>query len=192
MKLDSTLDELDRLEAQRKLRSIPAALLDGAWVLEAQQEAVVDALLITAAAGDERAYAHARHTGEWAARIAAELPFAPRPAFARRCGVLAELDPAVLECIPEVREVSAAVRAFQRLRMSKSVEPDVQAAALIVAVADQYDGMIFAGPETKRCSPKDALRMMLRTADAAAIEIVQALRRAICRTAPCASDGMTA
>ena len=45
MDTELTLHELSRLEAQRKLRDLPAAVLETAWVREAQIEAVIDAVL---------------------------------------------------------------------------------------------------------------------------------------------------
>lgn len=115
--LGLTLATLERLEAERRLRAIPAGLLESSWALEAQTEAVIEALL-AASTQDERACAHARHVGEWAARIAAELPFAPGPGYVRRCGVLADVDRVVLERVREARECAPVVRAFQRLRMA--------------------------------------------------------------------------
>lgn len=177
-----TLIELERLEAERKLRSIPAPLLETTWVLDAQVEAVVDALLIATATGDDRAYAHARHTGEWAARIAGELDFAPSAPFVRRCGVLADVDPAIVERVREVRECAPFVRAFQELRVGQG-RAEVQTAALIIAVAEEFDSLIFACDEDDRYSPGDALRMMRNCADDHTTPIVQALLRAI-RNAP--------
>ncbi len=170
-----TLHALDRLEAERKLRSIPAVLLETTWVLDAQVEAVIDALLAAATAGDERAYAHARHVGEWCARIAANLPCAPGAAFMRRCGVLADLDPAVLERVRDVRDCAAVVRAFQRLRIVEEREPEVLTAALIVAAADEFDALIFEADEERRLSPSAALRTICAAANEQTRPIVRAL-----------------
>jgi hypothetical protein len=52
MDTELTLHELERLEAQRKLRDLPAALVETAWVREAQIEAVIDAVLVVALGAD--------------------------------------------------------------------------------------------------------------------------------------------
>lgn len=166
----------DRLDAQRRLRSIPAELLDSAWVRDAQTEAVIDALLICSMAADRCAYVHARGVGEWAARIAAVLPGAPSPAFMRRCGVLADLDPTVLEKIPEVRYCAPAVRAFQRLRMGAKAGVEAHIAALIVAVADEFDSLL-AGDDGRR-GAAHAMRTMTQCANDEGPEAFQALTRA--------------
>lgn len=172
--LDLTLATLERLEATRRLQSIPAALLESSWALEAQTEAVIDALLAVTAAGD-RAYAHARHVGEWAARIAANLPCAPNTAFMRRCGALADLDPATLERVREVRDCAPVVREYQRLRMRLEAPDEIRTAALIVAVADEFDSLIFDCDDEDRHSPNDALRVMTACADTESRDIVAAL-----------------
>lgn len=183
MDLSLTLAELDRLETERKLRAIPAAVLGATWVLDAQVEAVIDALLIANTAHDEWSYAHARHTGEWAARIAAQLAFAPAPCFARRCGVLAEIDPAVIERVREVRECAPVAREFQEMRVGEAAA-DMHAATVIVAVAEEFDSLIFAADDNRRHSPNDALRVMRYCADVRTLPIIEALLRAI-RTASC-------
>lgn len=182
--LAATLATLERLEAERKLRSIPAPLLESSWALEAQTEAVVDALLAALAGGNDREYAHARHVGEWCARIAAELPCAPAPAFLRRCGVLADTDPAVLERIREVRDCAPVVRSFQRMQLCADTIGGIDSAgARIIAVAEEFDSALFAADEERRYSPGDALRMLIQTADEHTRPIVEALRRAL-RNAP--------
>ena len=174
-----TLGELERLEAERKLRSIPAVILDSTWVLHAQEEAVIDAVLLATTAGDNRAYAHARHTGEWAARIATELPGSPAAEFMRRCGVLADANPAALERIREVRDCTRVVRAFQHMRLGGDASPDVVVPALIIAIADEFDLRIFEDLDAERYSPNNALRIMQRSAEARTTPIVQALLRAV-------------
>jgi HD-GYP domain-containing protein (c-di-GMP phosphodiesterase class II) len=173
--LSGVLATLDRLEAQRRLKSIPAVILETSWVLDAHIEAVIDAVLVAVTAGDDRAFAHARHTGEWASRIAAELPQAPSPPFMRRCGVLAQADPAVLSRIRELREYAVAIHEFQHGIDST--------AARILTVAAAFDSLIFAADPEQRYAPSDALRMLLQSAHPGAREIVAALRRA-CRNAP--------
>ena len=59
-----TLHELTRLEAERKLQALPAAVLETAWVREAQIEAVIDAVLAVAFGDDTQALARARHAGD--------------------------------------------------------------------------------------------------------------------------------
>lgn len=176
--LDLTLATLDRLEAERRLRSIPVDLLESSWALEAQTEAVVDALL-AATAPEERAYAHARHVGEWAARIAGVLPYAPGAAYMRRCGVLSDVNPAILERLREVRDCAPVVRAFQRFRMADEGPGEIRTAALIVAVTDEFDSLIFDCDNERRQSPNDALRMMIQCASEENRPIVDALRRAV-------------
>ncbi len=175
---------MERLEAERKLRCIPAPLLESSWVLDAQTQAVVDALLVCSTSADDRAYAHARHVGEWSARIAAEVPCAPEPAFMRRCGVLADVEPVVLERIPEVRDCAPVVSAYQRLEMSGDVLGGFEtAAARIIAVAGEFDSLISTADAERRYAPADALRMMARTAGEQKRPLVNALRAAM-RTAP--------
>lgn len=176
---DLVLTELRRLEAERKLRTLPRALLESSWANEAQIEAVVDAVLTCATAADARALAHARHVGEWAARIACHLPEAPSLPFMRRFGVLADVEPAVLESLPEVRDLAPAVREFQYVRMGEVAEPHV--ATLIVAVADEFDSLIENANRDARMSARDALHYMQRSAKPNTMPIVQALRHA-CRS----------
>ncbi len=173
--LSGTMATLDRLEAQRRLKSIPAVLLESAWALEVHVEAVIDAVLVATTAGNDGTVAHARHTGEWASRIAAELPQAPNPAFLRRCGVLAKVDPAILARVHELREYASAVRDFQHGGDSIT--------AHIIAVAAAFDSLITAAPPEERYAPSDALRMIVQSADAATRSVAEALRRA-CRNAP--------
>lgn len=180
--LDLAIATVDRLEAERRLRSLPPNLLESAWALEAQAEAVVDALLVATAQG-ERGYAHARHVGEWAARIVAELSFAPSSAYMRRCGVLADIDPAIVERVREIRECAPVVRAFQRLRMAVEGPGEIRTAALIVAVADEFDTLVFDCDDEHRHSPNDALRMMIRCANDEGRPIVDALRRSTLKAA---------
>jgi hypothetical protein len=173
--LSALLTTLERLEAERKLRSMPSAVLETAWVLDAQVEAVIDAVLVVATAGDHRAFAHARHTGEWASRIAAEVPDGPDPSHMRRSGALAGIDPALLARIPELREYAAAVTAFQSSADSAS--------AKIIAAASAFDELIAAPDAAARYAPGDALRMLCQSATPRTRGVIDALRRA-CRNAP--------
>lgn len=174
--VELALATADRLEAQRRLRSIPADLLESAWARDAQTEAVIDALLVSSTASDGRMYVHARSVGEWAARIAAALPCAPSPAFMRRCGVLADMDPSVLERLPEVRYCAPVVRAFQRLRLSGEDGAEVRSAAIIVAVADEFDSLL--SEDDCHRGAADAMRTMVRCANEKTREVVHALLRA--------------
>ena len=169
-----TLHELQRLEAERKLRTIPAELLDVAWVREAQIEAVIDAVLAVTVGGDAAALAEARHVGEWCARIAASLAYGPEPSFARRVGALADVDPIALERIPELRNVAPHVADYQRLSMV-AADGEPRVLSLIVAVASEFDARISEGQR----SAASVLRTMLGEAAPAHRAIVQALADAI-------------
>ncbi|MHB8148183.1 MAG: hypothetical protein ACYDGM_13125, partial [Vulcanimicrobiaceae bacterium] len=131
-----TLHELQRLEAERRLRSIPGEVLETAWVREAQIEAVIDAVLAVTLGAAAPVYGHARHVGEWCARIAEGLPYGPDPAFARRVGVLCDVAPAALERIREVRHLAPYVREYQNFAMKGAGNPHTM--AVIVAVADEF------------------------------------------------------
>lgn len=131
-----TLRELGRLENERKLRSIPGHVLETTWVREAQIEAVIDAVLAATFSGSPESLVHARHVGEWCARIAAGIEFGPDPSFARRVGVLADIDPGVLEMLPELECFTASVRAYQQVSVTGYNIPS--ATTLIVHVADEF------------------------------------------------------
>lgn len=179
-----TLATLDRLEAERKLRVMPTEFLECGWALEAQREAVIDALLTASTASRPSDYIHARHVGEWSARIAQRTDSALHASFMRRCGVLAEIDPDVLDRLPEVREFAMVVRAYQSIRIGEDMTDGIaRTAALIVAVADEFDSLAFEPDIERRCSPNDAIRMMSRCAEEKNRAIVQALMRAV-REAP--------
>ncbi len=143
--------------------------------MESQAEAVLDAVLLALTAGNTRAYARARHVGEWCARMAAELPSAPAAAFMRRCGVLARLDPRAFDCIAELREYAPVVRAFQRGAECTETR--------VIAVAEEFDSLVFDRAKDHRCAPSDALRMLIRSADEGGKPIIDALRKAM-RNAP--------
>lgn len=167
MDTELTLHELTRLEAQRKLRALPEALLETAWVREAQIEAVIDAVLTVAFSGNADALAHTRHTGEWCARIAAALPGAPDPSLARRVGVLSAIDADVLDRIAELRHIARYSREGQL--------------KLIASVAREFDARI-SPDEFGRCtSPPIILRAMLANADDVARPIVAALQATLHR-----------
>lgn len=157
-----TLHELTRLEAERKLRSLPAAVLETAWVREAQIEAVIDAVLVVALGGAE-AIARARHTGEWCARIAGAMACGPDPAFARRVGVLGDVDPAALERIPELRNLASPPRTM----------------ALIARVAREFDERISPDEHGRCTSPHAVLGAMLARADEVTRPIIEALQNAV-------------
>lgn len=168
----TTIPTLARLEAERRRHASEHP--EAARGEQEHLDAVLDALL-EAAAENEGAYAHARHTGEWSARIAQALAFGPDPEFLRRCGTLAELDPAELECVPEVRDCAPVVRAFQELRMSQAYAEEVRSAPLIVAVADEFDARIMGDP----AAAADALRAMWQSSSGRLRPIVAALVRAV-------------
>ncbi len=179
-----TRHELDRLEAQRKLQAIPSEILETAWVREAQIEAVVDALLTVGSGGDVRVQARARRTGEWCARIAAQL-LAGDPADFRRAGVLKNIAPGLLEQIPELAHLSAYVRDYQAVSAGKPggrLTP-----GHIIAVADEFDARIDALDECD-VSPREVLDGMLGGAQPARRGIVEALAAALLRPAKKASQ----
>lgn len=156
-----TLHELNRLEAERKLRALPEAILETAWVREAQIEAVIDAVLVVGLS-DPRALARARHTGEWAARIAAGLPAGPDPASARRAGALFDIEPATLERIPELQRFAKRGQAW-----------------LIASVAREFETRITPDEHGRYHSPRAVLQAMRANADAATRPIVEALEHAV-------------
>ncbi len=172
-----TLDELRRLEAARKLRSIPAEVLETAWVQEAQIEAVLDAVLAVTFGGDVEAIAHARHTGEWCARIAAALPYGPDPAIARRVGALADAAPSVLERIPELQYLAGYVRDYQAYAIEGAKEP--RTISVIVETASEFDARIMPDECGSSPSPAAVLRAMLANADVASRPIIEALADAV-------------
>ncbi len=163
MDIELTVHELTRLEAERKLRSLPEAVLETAWVREAQIEAVIDAVLAVALGGDAQALARARHAGEWSARIAGALSGGPDPSLARRVAVLSEIDAAVLERITELRHIA---RASDQVRS-------------IAGVAREFDARISPDEHGRCASPHLVLRAMLAHADDATRPIVDALEAAL-------------
>ncbi|HTV92532.1 MAG TPA: hypothetical protein VMG98_07430 [Verrucomicrobiae bacterium] len=163
MDIELTVHELNRLEAERKLRTIPQAVLETAWVREAQVEAVTDAVLAVALGGDAEALARARHAGEWSARIAAALPGGPDPSLARRVGVLSQIDAVVLERIAELRHIA---RPSEQLRS-------------IASVAREFDARISPDEHGRCASPHIVLRAMLAHADDVTRPIVTALAAAL-------------
>jgi hypothetical protein len=163
MDYELTLHELSRLEAERKLRTLPTAILETAWVREAQIEAVIDAVLVVGL-GDA-ALARARHTGEWSARIAGALPDGPDPSLARRAGVLSDIDADVLERIAELRHIPAGAK-----------NPQL---ASIVQVAREFAARIEPDERGHVVSPHIVLRAMSANADALTRPIVEALQSAL-------------
>jgi hypothetical protein len=159
-----TLHELARLEAERKLRSLPAGVLETSWVREAQIEAVIDAVLVVGLRG-AGPIALARHTGEWCARIAAALPDGPDPSLARRVGVLSDIEPATLERIAELRHIP--IRAKSALLAS------------IAQVAREFATRIEPDERGHVTSPHVVLRAMTAKADAHTRPIVEALQAAL-------------
>ncbi len=172
-----TLHELRRLEAERKLRSIPADLLESTWAREAQVEAVIDAVLAVSLGGDPQAVALARHTGEWCARIAASLPYGPEPSFARRVGVLRDVDPDALDRICELAHLAGYVREYQSFALQGATDPCTL--TLITAVAEQFAERILPDASGHSASAGAVLRAMNGAAHDATQPIVEALRAAI-------------
>ena len=171
-----TLQELRRLEAERKLVSIPVQVLETAWVREAQVEAVIDAVLAVTFGANVSAYAHARHVGEWSARIAGALSFGPDPTFARRVGALSESDPQALERIAELEHLAPYVREYQAYALEGGANP--RAMSLIVAAATEFDSRIAPDVNGHAPSARAVLAAMLRAADPTARPILEALASA--------------
>jgi hypothetical protein len=161
MDKELTLHELSRLEAERKLQELPAALLETAWVREAQIEAVIDAVVAVALGGDAQAIARARHAGEWCARIATTLPGGLDPSTARRVGVLSDVNCAVLERIVELRHIARHACDDQMKQ--------------VVSVAREFDQRISPDEFGRSISPNVVLRAMLANASEATRPIVAAL-----------------
>jgi hypothetical protein len=165
-----TLHELRRLEARRKLRTIPQHVLETTWVRDAQVEAVIDAVLVLTVRGDEKAYAHARHVGEWCARIATALPVGPEPSLARHVGVLARADPSALERIEELKHLGSYVRDLQSAMSSG--RSNCRSASAIAMVANEFAARIAA---IEAPSPAAILRSMISEATASTDPIIKAL-----------------
>jgi hypothetical protein len=174
MDYELTLHELRRLEAERKLREIPERILETAWVRDAQIEAVIDAVLAVTYADDAAGYAHARHVGEWSARIAMTLPFGPDVIFARRVGVLADVDPRALERIAELAHLARYVAEFQRCSIEHPKH--VRTISLIVETAREFDLSISSD---EGVSAATILRRMRAEADESALPMVDALANAL-------------
>ena len=172
-----TLHELRRLEAQRKLQTIPRLILDTAWVREAQVEAVIDAVLASLVGGDAQAYVHARHVGQWCERIAEALPFGPNPSFARRVGLLAEVDPETLERICELKHVAASVRDYQAAAILGAREH--QTMSTIVIVAEEFESRIAPRSDGTSDSASAVFKCMLERAPQGHLPAVAALGRAL-------------
>jgi len=174
-----TLRELTRLEAARKLETLPEGVLEVAWVREAQVEAVIDAIVAVAYRGDVGAISHARHVGEWCARIAVALDEGPDPSFARRVGVLCDVDPDALDQIAEVRHLSDSVRAYQDDAMMSG--PNSNLFSIIVSVANEFDERISPGPSGHTRSATLVLQSMKASSHGARAQVVEALDRASTR-----------
>lgn len=172
-----TLVELCRLEAERKLRAISLDVLETAFVREAQIEAVIDAVLAVTYASSPEGLAHARHVGEFCARIAANLQFGPDPSFARRVGVLCDLDPSALASIPELDRFASYIRDYQATSVEAADEPTTM--SLIVHVADEFDRVVTHFAREHGRSPSVALRRMIAESDADTRRIVEALAKSI-------------
>ncbi len=172
-----TLHELQRLEAERRLLSIPEGVLETAWVRSAQVEAVIDAVLAVTFGADAAGYAHARHVGEWCARIAARLAYAPGPSFARRAGVLCDVDPAALDRIRELEHLATYVREYQNYAMKGSENP--RTLSVIVAVADEFATRVAQEIHGRTVSPNSVLRTMIMDADETSRPVLDALMNVV-------------
>ena len=172
-----TLRELQRLEAERRLLSIPEGVLETAWVRSAQVEAVIDAVLAVTFGADAAAYAQARHVGEWCFRIAGGLAYGPDPAFARRVGVLCDVDPVALERIRELRHMATYVREYQCYAMKGAENP--RTLSVIVAVADEFATRIAQDDRGCGVSPHSVLRTMTKRADETSKPVLEALMNVV-------------
>jgi len=161
-----TRHELARLEAQRKLQRLPSEILETAWVREAQIEAVIDAALAFAMGGDVGALERARQTGEWSARIAAQLGYPGDIADIRRAGVLQEVDPLVLARIPELAHLPALA---ENARVGQ-----------ILGVADEFVCGLAAQGECA-VNPRVVLGKMREKASPSILPVVEALGTALMR-----------
>jgi len=172
-----TLHELQRLEAERKLLGIPEGVLETAWVRSAQVEAVIDAVLAVTFGADAAAYAQARHVGEWCARIAGGLAYGPDPSFARRVGVLGDVDPVALERIRELQHLATYVREYQIYAMQGSENP--RTLSVIVAVADEFATRIAQENHGRAVSPNSVLRTMMEHTDETSRPVLEALMNVV-------------
>lgn len=180
--MDLAFAEVQRLEKERRLRSIPSRVLESSPTLEAQVEAVIDAVLTATLDDNMRAYVHARNAGEWAARIAEMLPEASSARFARRCTVLADCNPTVLERLPELRPYAPTIRAFQRAQMSSrfadSDGDPIDIDLLVMFVAQQFDDFIVDAATQGRSLR--AAMTALKLSDCSAVRrIASALERGV-------------
>ena len=175
---DVVLSVVASCETERKLLAIPAAILETAWKREAQIEAVIDAVLHTAFVEDPKGYVHARHVGEWCARIAADLPCGPNPSLSRRVGVLKDIDPAVLERLPETSGFACCVREFQESCFLKS-PGERTTTTILAAVADEFVSCTRPDSNGFCFSPRRALEIMRAGATASNAVAIAALERAV-------------
>ena len=172
-----TLREVRRLEAERKLQSIPEAVLETAWVREAQVEAVIDAVLSVTVGGEARAYAHARHVGQWCARMAAGLPSGPDPVLARRVGVLADVDPAVLDRVDEVAHLAPYVRDYQAAALDPPETASVM--SIMVMVAAEFEQRLATCRYGTYATPLAVLRTMMASGTSVSAPVLDALSRTL-------------
>lgn len=174
-----TLHELKRLEAERKLRSIPADILDTAWVRDAQIEAVIDAVLAVQYSRKPLAYAHARHVGEWCARIAEKLAKGPNPVIARRVGVLANVDAEAISQLPELQSLSIHVRDYQTATNDDELQRSIM--STIVSVADDFVRRLSNFEEGRGQLPRPSRECTAHQSDTAARIVNKALCDALYR-----------
>ncbi len=170
------------------MQAVGSLALETGCVREAQIEAVIDAVILSAFREFPDAAAHLRQVGAWCARIAARLSYGPDPEFARRVGVLSEIDPGLLAALPELRVFAGYVAGYQS--MAVAGESDPQCLALIVLVADEFTRRVTAFEAGLGDSPAAAARAMLGGAVGATVPIVEALVQALgMRKGTCAVSG---
>ena len=177
MDQEITLNELRRLEAERKLRTIPRSALETAWAREAQIEAVIDAVLAIHFASSPGALAHIRHVGEWCARIATAIDATVDSVVARRVGVLSAIDPTALRVIPELVRYETFVREYQLFRSGTEGIPSPM--SLIVRTADEFSHHVAIWAAQRNESLAATLSRMVNESSSAERPVVEALVKAV-------------
>lgn len=130
---------------------------------EACTDEIVALLMRVSARNDGALYSHARRAGVWAQEIAEHLPFAPDATLMRRCGTLADLDPAVVAQIPELGPRCARIlAAFQEVAIFGNDSDDEMVAVRIIQIARCFDEFLFPGYGAA-LGPQEALELLRRT-----------------------------
>jgi|GEM_PF-4764062 hypothetical protein len=145
--MDTTLATIEYLDAAR---SPALACADG--------DVMADVISAITCMGDPRAWAHARHVAAWAARLGSYFPEAGDPVVLRRCGMLLEVEPRVLETVSMLRPCAPVVAEFQAFALGAMTHRRPSPATGILAVADEFDRLVFPqSPFAEALTPRDAL-----------------------------------